>query len=104
MVTAQALIRAFLEAKRAEKLKYGAYEVKNFDERVEGDYTNNIVDIIFNKRGPFPFTEELDREYEEKPKEFKTWRILENGAKYEGWWAGKDRYGRGTQIWPDGSR
>lgn len=77
---------------------------RTFNEKVEGDFKNNVVDIIYGKRGPFNYSNELDREYMDKLKEAKEWVTLENNAKYEGEWAGSQRYGRGCQIWPDGSR
>ena len=79
-------------------------QLNNFNDVVDGNFSNNVVDIIYLKQGPFQYTSHLDRDYEDRQTELKQWLKLQNGAKYEGHWAGKEKHGRGTMIWPDGSR
>lgn len=98
-------MRSYLAAKRVRKMKNG--KVGNGYQRdsiPEGNF-NEVVEQIYNQLGPYDYTMGKNVVYDE-PVVMKGWRMLENGAKYNGEWDINTglRHGKGTQIWPDGSR
>ena len=50
----------------AESIQNAIDTRRKLDIKFKGDYKNHIVEIIYQKRGPFIYSEELDREYREK--------------------------------------
>lgn len=116
-------MKTYLAAKRAQELKLsGKSNFREPNQREVGNYQNEVVEQMYSQLGPFdynmaknvPFDGEVQTNSQNFPhlnnstqtSQMKGWRTLEGGAKYNGEWDINRgvRQGKGTQIWPDGSR
>lgn len=114
-------MRSYLAAKKTRKLLHGRGQVGRDDsKRFQGNYFNEVVEYIYNQLGPYdmnankmPVAASSHTDYPiaqnaayDETVVMKGWRTLESGAKYNGEWDANTglRHGKGTQIWPDGSR
>jgi hypothetical protein len=103
----QTCMRSYLAAKKVRKIgqsKLGSTFMDNTAQNT-GNYMNEVVEQMYNQLGPYDYTMAKNTVYDETVI-MKGWRTLESGAKYNGEWDANNglRHGKGTQIWPDGSR
>lgn len=112
----QSVMRSYLAAKKARRLqqrKVGTGIVDN-NPPPDGNYMNEVVEEMYNQLGPYDFNMAKNNVYDETVV-MKGWRTLDSGdglsgpgnqILYQGEWDANNglRHGKGTQIWPDGSR
>ena len=114
-------MKSYLASKRAAKIKTERGMVGSGVHKVDNNYQNEVVEQIFSQLGPYDYAMAKNVVYDENII-MKGWRTLENGgnsnlkllsvlnntsiAKYNGEWDANRgvKHGKGTQIWPDGSR
>jgi hypothetical protein len=103
----QTCMRSYLAAKKVRKISQSKLGSTFLDNNAQntGNYMNEVVEQMYNQLGPYDYTMAKSTVYDETVI-MKGWRTLESGAKYNGEWDANNglRHGKGTQIWPDGSR
>jgi hypothetical protein len=84
LIRVQSCMRAYLASKQANRMKYGCYEFKEFNEECQGDYTNELVDKVVSRYGPYKLDKAYERKFAGSDRRFKGKEVQENGAQYQG--------------------